>query len=490
MPEWAFGSMCFIVMEFCAGGSLANWIEKMKDAQRRTTLDEARVIAAQLISALSYCHEKNKVHLDLKPANIFVLGDFITVKIGDFGSAQSVRSIQQTMTTSTGEGIKSTPIYAAPEINSPDENAKKHPRLDVWGFALILQELLTLEHPFAQYEGRPALFLEILNNIQSGKRTSLFEILGETDEIEEFETLIEKCTKVDSTQRPRNAIELRNEAVFVDFLQRIENGERPSSIVPPPFPNEIDEVKRLKEEIQQKDRTIQELQSRLDTFNDIMEYRLREESKQKDEKIAEQTRENEELKQENGYLKEELAKMKKMKSKYEKNFEYSRKIIDELKKQNESEKKERENEVQKAKREIEQLESILKEEKERNRRENENQKKEIEKLELKLGEERRKNEANAEKEEKRNEAGNEELEKLREELGAIGGAGEFFGNDKMINKEGGVRFKAVAQEIGDWTGKERNRQEIESEADGQRQKIKYKMETSDCGFVRFNVYFL
>ena len=71
--------MCFIVMEFCGGGSLADWIEKMKDAQRRTTLDEARIIAAQMISALSYCHGRNKVHLDLKPANIFVLGDFITV---------------------------------------------------------------------------------------------------------------------------------------------------------------------------------------------------------------------------------------------------------------------------------------------------------------------------------------------------------------------------------------------------------------------------
>ena len=109
-----------------------------------------------------------------------------------------------------------------------------------------------------------------MTNIQTGKRTSLFEILGETDEFEEFETLIEKCTKVDSTERPRNAIELRNEAVFVDFLERIENGERASSIVPPPFPNENDEVERLKEEIERKDRRIQELENRLDFFNEIM----------------------------------------------------------------------------------------------------------------------------------------------------------------------------------------------------------------------------
>ena len=59
-----------------------------------------------------------------------------------------------------------------------------------------------------------------------------------------------------------------------------------------PFPNENDEVERLKEEIQRKDRTIAELQSRLDTFNEIV---------------------------------------KKMISELEKNFEYSRKLIDELK---------------------------------------------------------------------------------------------------------------------------------------------------------------
>ena len=88
----------------------------------------------------------------------------------------------------------------------------------------------------------------------------------------------------------------------------------------------------------------------------------------------------------------------------------------------------------------------MKEEKERNRRENENQKIEIEKLELELKEERQKNEANAKMEEKRDESGNEELEKLRKKLGAIGGAGEFFGNDKRID-EGGVRDEMEKEEL-------------------------------------------
>ena len=156
--------------------------------------------------------------------------------------------------------------------------------------------------------------LFLVANIQTGKRTSLFEIFGETDEVEEFEVLLEKCTKVERTERPRNTIELRNEAVFVDFLERIESGERASSIVPSPFPNENDEVERLKEEMRQKDMTIQELQNRLanfdeikeeserkaaiinqlqdrlNTFNEIMEDRLNEEKKQKEEALSAQNR--------------------------------------------------------------------------------------------------------------------------------------------------------------------------------------------------------
>ncbi|CAG5094233.1 Oidioi.mRNA.OKI2018_I69.XSR.g13372.t1.cds [Oikopleura dioica] len=252
-PDWAeFGAMSFIIMEYCAGGSLVDWIEKMKQAARRTTLDEARIIAAQMISGLSYCHGRNKVHLDLKPANIFVARDYITVKIGDFGSAHSVRSVEASLTTSSGDGIKCTPLYAAPEMHKKEEEAKKSPRLDVWGFALILQEVLTLEHPFGRVDGQPALTGEIMANIQTGKRTSLFEIFGETDEVEEFEVLLEKCTKVERTERPRNTIELRNEAVFVDFLERIESGERASSIVPSPFPIENDERKEIFEKLSAK----------------------------------------------------------------------------------------------------------------------------------------------------------------------------------------------------------------------------------------------
>ena len=80
-PEWSMVNMCFIAMENCAGGSLVQWVERMKSSGRRTTVEEASVIAAQLISALSFCHTREVGHFDLKPGNVFIMEDFLEVNL-------------------------------------------------------------------------------------------------------------------------------------------------------------------------------------------------------------------------------------------------------------------------------------------------------------------------------------------------------------------------------------------------------------------------
>ena len=90
-------------------------------------------------------------------------------------------------------------------------------------------------------------------------RTSL-----KNTEFSEFEALLEKCTSADRSRRPKNAIELRNEAVLAVFRYRLENGERPCEIVSPPFEDEKDaQIRIQKEELAKKDRKIAELEIRL-----------------------------------------------------------------------------------------------------------------------------------------------------------------------------------------------------------------------------------
>ena len=101
-------------------------------------------------------------------------------------------------------------------------------------------------------------------------RTSLFEVFGETDDFADFEMLLEKCLRADSKKRPRDATQLRNESVLVDFLHQLENGARPCDLVRPPFEDEKDtKIRELKEEIAKKDRKIAELGNGRDLIEDV-----------------------------------------------------------------------------------------------------------------------------------------------------------------------------------------------------------------------------
>ncbi|CBY33396.1 unnamed protein product [Oikopleura dioica] len=70
-----------------------------------------------------------------------------------------------------------------------------------------------------------------------------------------------------------------------------------------------------------------------------------------------------------------------------------------------------------------------------------------------------------------------------------GGDGKYY-YLWISNKEGGAKFKAIAQEIDYLTGKEANRRELQSEKNGTRQRIKYERVVGYGCFIRFNITFL
>ena len=76
-----------LVMEFADGGCMNMrklnkvWSGNGKDERRRK-------FALGIVSALSYMHEKNVIHRDLKPDNILCFGEHPTAKISDFGLAK------------------------------------------------------------------------------------------------------------------------------------------------------------------------------------------------------------------------------------------------------------------------------------------------------------------------------------------------------------------------------------------------------------------
>lgn len=113
-------------------------------------------IVEQCLTAMEYAHSRGVLHLDIKPANIMVhkgSDGQINVKLTDFGIGQTRRDISLTSAvtalTFTSEGGVGTPAYMAPEQIEPDRFGKFGPATDLYSFAVMLYEMLTLRLPFS-----------------------------------------------------------------------------------------------------------------------------------------------------------------------------------------------------------------------------------------------------------------------------------------------------------------------------------------------------
>ncbi|KAI0260808.1 hypothetical protein BC834DRAFT_898433 [Gloeopeniophorella convolvens] len=86
LDSWEQDDALYIQTELCECGNFARFLWEYGRAFPR--LDEARVwkIVADLSNGVAFIHDAGVIHLDLKPANIFVTRDG-RLKIGDFGMA-------------------------------------------------------------------------------------------------------------------------------------------------------------------------------------------------------------------------------------------------------------------------------------------------------------------------------------------------------------------------------------------------------------------
>ena len=109
----------------------------------RSELLAYMVDAAEALDVLGLQHGLQ--HLDVKPANLFILGGH--VKVGDYGLVARHKTSQSGEEVKLGRGL--TPKYVAPEILSDRVDA----RSDQYPLALVYQELLTGVFP---YSGRTA----------------------------------------------------------------------------------------------------------------------------------------------------------------------------------------------------------------------------------------------------------------------------------------------------------------------------------------------
>uniref|UniRef100_A0A4X2K2J1 non-specific serine/threonine protein kinase n=1 Tax=Vombatus ursinus TaxID=29139 RepID=A0A4X2K2J1_VOMUR len=136
-------SSVYLVMEYCNGGDLADYLHSM----RTLSEDTIRLFLQQIAGAMKMLHSKGIIHRDLKPQNILLSysggrksnPNNIRVKIADFGFA---RYLQNNMMAAT---LCGSPMYMAPEvIMSQHYDAKA----DLWSIGTIIYQCLTGKAPF------------------------------------------------------------------------------------------------------------------------------------------------------------------------------------------------------------------------------------------------------------------------------------------------------------------------------------------------------
>ena len=141
-----------IIMEYCEGGELFNYIVKKK----RLSEEEASYFFFQLINGIEYIHSKGIAHRDLKPENLLLSKNKI-LKIIDFGLSNFYDGTKRLQTPC------GSPCYASPEM----VKGKRYDgfNIDIWAIGVILFAMLCGYLPFEDDENdTDVLFNEIIRN--------------------------------------------------------------------------------------------------------------------------------------------------------------------------------------------------------------------------------------------------------------------------------------------------------------------------------------
>lgn len=184
----------YIANEFIKGQSLKDVL----DFRSSLPMGEAIDIMLQLSSALFYAHTRGIVHRDVKPDNMYVMGDG-TIKLGDFGIAQA-ESVSIGNDTNKNEIVGSV-YYLAPEITT---GRPATPQSDIYAAGVTFFEMITGHVPFIKENPVDIAVAHVKEKFPSPKK-----YLPNCPK--EVERIIFKCTKKNPNERYASADELYND---------------------------------------------------------------------------------------------------------------------------------------------------------------------------------------------------------------------------------------------------------------------------------------
>ncbi|MCT2338141.1 serine/threonine-protein kinase [Corynebacterium sp. p3-SID1056] len=129
-------AMCFIVMEYIRGESLADLIKREGALDEELALD----VLEQAAHGLAVIHRMGLVHRDIKPGNLMITQNG-QIKITDFGIAKAAAAVPLTRTGM----VVGTAQYVSPE---QAQGMKVSAASDVYSLGVVGYEMLAGARPF------------------------------------------------------------------------------------------------------------------------------------------------------------------------------------------------------------------------------------------------------------------------------------------------------------------------------------------------------
>jgi serine/threonine-protein kinase len=150
------GGAPYLVMELLQGESLGDWLRR----EKRMSAELGIPFVKQIAEALAAVHRAGIVHRDVKPDNLFLLGEKgepHTAKILDFGYA---KQDEQGSLTQAGTAV-GTVEYMSPEQTVSD---RVDARTDVYGLGVVMYRMFTGRLPFVAADATEMLARHLIED--------------------------------------------------------------------------------------------------------------------------------------------------------------------------------------------------------------------------------------------------------------------------------------------------------------------------------------
>ena len=144
----------YIVMEYVSNGNLVSFFSAEKN---RINEMNARKLARQILHAVSYLHDRDIIHRDIKAQNVLVTAQG-TIKLADFGLARQLD--EDTSEEYCLSSVLGTPAYCSPEVISGKPYGKP---VDLFACGVLIYIAISGALPFRGKQ--PA---EVFQNIIKG----------------------------------------------------------------------------------------------------------------------------------------------------------------------------------------------------------------------------------------------------------------------------------------------------------------------------------